>query len=140
MRFVATLILLTLAACGEAPPETLPGRWYTAAQVAEGAGLYQLYCAACHAPDGSATADWRTPGADGHYPPPPLDGTAHTWHHPLDVLSETIAAGGAEFGGVMPGFSGSLDEPDRLAVIAWVQSLWPDDIYQRWYEIEQRSR
>ena len=140
MRIVAAFLLLPLAACAEPAADTVPGRWYTAGQVAAGAPLYQRYCAACHAVDGSATPDWRTPDDSGNYPPPPLDGTAHTWHHPLDVLTHTIAEGGAAFGGVMPGFAAVLDDDERLAVVAWVQSLWSDQIYRRWEEIDTRSR
>lgn len=116
------------------------GRWYSVEQVERGRGLYQAHCAVCHAADGSATAQWRKPGADGNYPPPPLNGTAHTWHHPLDLLSDTIANGGAQFGGVMPGFGAVLNEDDRLAVVAWFQSLWTDDIYGKWQEIDARNR
>lgn len=140
MRFgLSVIACIGLVACEQAA-ETVPGRWYTEAQVSAGEPLYQTYCAVCHAVDGSATPEWRTPGADGNYPPPPLNGTAHTWHHPLDVLDSTIAVGGAEFGGVMPGFGAALNEADRLAIIAWFQSLWPDEIYARWEEIDQRTR
>ncbi len=109
-------------------------------QVEIGAPLYQAHCAVCHAADGSATDEWRTPDALGNYPPPPLNGTAHTWHHPLAVLDDTIANGGIRFGGVMPGFAPVLSAEERLAIIAWFQSLWPDEIYARWAEIDQRSR
>lgn len=139
LRGFLLVILMPLGGC-EPALETVPGRWYTEAQVEAGEPLYQTYCAVCHAADGSATAEWRTPLADGNYPPPPLNGTAHTWHHPLEVLDNTIANGGAEFGGVMPGFGAALDGADRLAIIAWFQSLWSDDIYARWEAIELRTR
>ena len=139
MRTAIILFLVSLSACAEPAAETVPGRWYTQAQVAAGEPLYQTYCAVCHAADGSATADWRTLDENGNYPPPPLNGTAHTWHHPLDMLSSTIADGGAAFGGVMPGFAAILDEDDRLAIIAWFQSLWSDDIYRRWADIDGRT-
>ena len=140
LRLTALLFFFT-ACSGNAPEtETVPGRWYTAAQVESGESLYQLHCAVCHAADGSATAQWRTPDAAGNYPPPPLDGTAHTWHHPIEVLESTIANGGIVFGGVMPGFAAALDEEKRLAIIAWFQSLWSDDIYERWQAIDERSR
>lgn len=136
------VLLFLLAACTPNAPEqaTVPGRWYTAAQVESGEILYQLHCAACHAADGSATADWRTRDPAGNYKPPPLNGTAHTWHHPLEVLDYTLANGGVAFGGVMPGFSDTLPAEDRLAIIAWFQSLWPDDIYASWKAIDERSR
>jgi mono/diheme cytochrome c family protein len=134
-------LLLLVSGCTEAVVEGTPvaGRWYTEELVAAGAPLYQLYCAACHAADGSATAEWRTPDAAGNYPPPPLNGTAHTWHHPLEVLDDTIVNGGVQFGGVMPGFGAVLDVEQRRAIIAWIQNLWSDEIYARWREIEARS-
>lgn len=133
-------MFLLVCACSDGPGEStpVPGRWYTAEQVVRGEPLYQTYCAICHAADGSATGEWRTPLPDGNYPPPPLDGTAHTWHHPLVMLDDTIANGGARFGGVMPGFGEVLDEDDRHAIVAWFQSLWSDEIYARWREIDQR--
>jgi mono/diheme cytochrome c family protein len=142
MRIVTIFSLLTLlAACDTARQETtVPGRWYTAEQVTAGKDLYMANCAICHAEDGSATVEWRTPGADGHYPPPPLNGSAHTWHHPLEVLESTIANGGVAFGGVMPGFAATLGEDERLAVIAWIQDLWSDDIYSRWKAIDERTQ
>lgn len=142
LRSVPYLLFLLLAACSDNAPDrvTVPGRWYTQAEVDSGEPLYQAHCAACHGADGSATPDWRTPDAAGNYPPPPLNGTAHTWHHPLAVLEDTIASGGVRFGGVMPGFSAVLTRDERLAIIAWLQSLWPDAIYERWEEIDRRSR
>jgi len=141
IRSLFVLLFLVAACSGNAPDqENVPGRWYTVAQVESGAALYQMHCAACHAADGSATEEWRTPDADGNYPPPPLNGTAHTWHHPLEVLDNTIANGGIAFGGVMPGFADALSSDDRMAIIAWFQSLWPDDIYERWQAIDERSQ
>lgn len=139
---IATISIFLLAACspgsGESP--TVPGRWYTAAQLDAGRVLYADNCAECHGADGSGTADWRKPGPDGRYPPPPLNGTAHTWHHALDQLDGTIANGGMRFGGVMPGFGQSLNQGQRLAIVAYIQSLWPEAIYAKWEEIDGRGR
>ncbi len=139
---MVSLFLCAVSACsGNAPDqETVPGRWYTATQVVSGEALYQIHCASCHASDGSATVEWRTPDAAGNYPPPPLNGTAHTWHHPLEVLDNSIANGGTAFGGVMPGFAEGLNEDERMKIIAWFQSLWSEDIYERWQGIDARNR
>ena len=39
----------------------------------------------------------------------------------------------------MPIFQGKLTDEEIINVIAWFQSLWPDDIYAQWWEIQQRS-
>ena len=145
MRNTWWVVCLALSACVEEPtpltvrPEPLAGRWYSAVQVSEGEALYQVHCAICHGADGSATSAWRTPDENGIYPPPPLDGSAHTWHHPLALLDKTIIDGGAAFGGVMPGFGNVLDSNERHAIIAWCQSLWSDELYSRWQAIDARE-
>lgn len=109
-------------------------RWYTDDQVTQGDILFQQNCAACHGQNAQGTTEWKTTDANGNYPPPPLDGTAHTWHHDLTLLKSTIKEGGKKLGGVMPGFEGRLSERDIDRVIAFFQSKWPDELYQKWAE------
>ena len=40
--------------------------------------------------------------------------------------------------GVMPAFEGILDEEQALTVIAYFQSFWPDNIYERWQTVDSR--
>jgi mono/diheme cytochrome c family protein len=117
---------------------TVSGRWYTAEQLDRGRTLFQTQCASCHGEIAEGTSEWRETGADGHYPPPPLNGSAHAWHHPLSVLEQTIAVGGVPLGGVMPGFSDTLNDDEARSTIAYFQSFWPDEIYVRWQEIDAR--
>lgn len=144
---VVPLSALALAGCGErqtetaggsdpAPPSSAPPpeRWYARAQVERGHDLFQTHCAECHKADASGTPDWRTPLANGKYPPPPLNGTAHTWHHPLSVLQRTVRIGGVPLGGTMPGFADELSAGQIDDILAWVQSRWPDEIYRIWHE------
>ncbi len=147
-RFVLIVVAAAFSACDvdgasptreAAPPvETSPARWYTDDQVASGKILYAEHCASCHGANAEATPDWRKRDASGHYPPPPLNGSAHAWHHSLAVLENTIAEGGAAMDGVMPGFGEVLDYEQRLAVIAYFQQFWSDEIYGRWREIDGR--
>jgi len=107
-------------------------RWYSQDQVKQGSVLFKQNCAICHGDNAEATADWKTTDANGNYPPPPLNGTAHAWHHDLDLLRRTVLEGGQKLGGVMPPFKGKLSDTEIDQVIAFFQSKWPDDLYQKW--------
>ncbi len=149
-----SLAILFLAACeGEQPdpkarwtdtaaPSIAPmqTRWYTQDQIAAGAILYEQNCASCHKANAEGTADWKTRDVNGKLPPPPLNGTAHTWHHPLSILRTVVTRGGAPVGGSMPPFGDKLDATQIDAILAWVQSHWPDDIYRIWHERDLASQ
>jgi mono/diheme cytochrome c family protein len=116
--------LLGACGAGAADDPTVPDRWYTEDQVETGRTLHGGTCAECHGADGSAAADWGPPGPDGGYPPPPLNGTAQTRHHPLEQLDDTIANGGARFGGVMPGFGRDLEHAERSWPMSGAGGRW----------------
>ena len=118
--------------------DTVAERWYTPDEVAKGKTLFLRHCASCHGQSAEGTVDWRTTDANGNYPPPPLNGSAHGWHHPLSSLEQTIAMGGSQFGGVMPGFSGTLSEEEVRTTISYFQSFWSNEVYDRWQEINNR--
>jgi mono/diheme cytochrome c family protein len=109
-------------------------RWYSREQVAAGAALYGKNCASCHKASAEGTPGWKKRDANGKLPPPPLNGTAHAWHHPLDVLRSVVKRGGIPIGGSMPGFAEKLSQEQIDAILAWVQSHWSDEIYAIWHE------
>ena len=103
--------------------------------LAQGRDIYQQHCAACHGSEGQGlVADWKNPGADGKYPPPPLNGTEHTWHHPLSQLVRVVRDGTAKLGGNMPAWSDKLSTEQIENTLHYVISLWPDDIFRGWEE------
>jgi len=108
--------------------------------LARGSDLYLQHCAACHGNRAQGASNWHKPGPDGKYPAPPLDGSAHAWHHPLAALKDTIRNGTQRLGGSMPPWRNKLTEADIEAVIAWFQSTWPDEIYRAWADIDRRAR
>lgn len=127
--------LLVLSIFFLAPgPLFATARWYTADQVAAGADLYASHCAECHSANAEGTENWRKKNSDGKFPPPPLNGSAHAWHHSLNVLANTIQDGGIKLGGVMPAFKDKLDDKQTLDVIAFFQSKWDDEVYSAWLE------
>ncbi len=112
---------------------TAAERWYNPDQVQQGHVLFLQNCASCHGNQAQGLSDdWKKVGPDGKYPAPPLNGTAHTWHHPLTLLRKTVRDGGTKLGGSMPGFNGTLNVTETDAIIAWFQSHWPDQTYSNW--------
>ena len=112
-----TLSLLFLVTTPYADTEELGGK------------IFNNNCAVCHGQNASGPkGDWREKLADGSYPPPPLNGTAHTWHHSPKQLLWTINNGGTLIGGKMPAFKDILKEEEKTAVLDYLFSLWPDKI------------
>lgn len=105
--------------------------------VMQGAKLFQQQCAVCHGSQGQGNPGWRTKGPDGKLLPPPLNGTGHAWHHPLDLLRQTVVMGGAANGGTMPGFKGKLKISEIDSIFAWLQSRWPEKIFKQWEKTNQ---
>jgi len=135
---IVSIFVLLIAGCGEKQTEAenvVPGRWYTSLQVNIGSKVFKAHCATCHGRDAEGTTrDWKKTLPDGSYPPPPLNGTAHAWHHPMSLLRRTIDNGGMALGGSMPGFVDKLSDAEKDAAIAFFQSQWNDEIYKGWVE------
>ena len=136
---VPAIAALALTAALPAAGAEAPERWYDRSRIESGGKIYAANCAECHGARGEATPDWRRREPDGSFPPPPLNGTAHTWHHPFGILARQIKFGAPGGGGKMPPFRGRLTDEEIIDVIAWFQSLWQDDIYAQWWAIQQRS-
>lgn len=118
-------------------PKNLAARKLATEKIRNGEDVYQKNCANCHGLNGEAKPDWRTPGPDGRYPPPPLDGSAHAWHHSTETLEKMIREGSQD--GAMPAWEGKLTNQQIENVVVWIKSLWPDEIYDIWLkEIEPK--
>ena len=112
----------------------IPPKWFRDDQVKLGESLYRTHCAECHGQKAEGAVQWRKIGPDGRFPPPPLNGTGHAWHHSLDVLSQVIMEGVPGGEKSMPAWEGRLSREEVEAIIAWFQSLWPNEIYVAWNE------
>ena len=128
---------MTLAACSDGPRESerqdpQTGRWYSVEQVMLGGPVYARHCAVCHGGQAEGAEEWFRRLPDGRWPPPPLNGTAHAWHHPLWQLRQQIRQGSDPRHGNMPAFEGVLSDAEIDSVIAWFQSHWLPEIYAAW--------
>ena len=157
---VAAMLLLAcgLAACDSkqeppATPDTAPAATDPPAAskptarprvdtqvLARGEQVFRQNCAACHGDRAQGAPNWEKPGPDGKYPAPPLDGSAHAWHHPRVALIKVIKQGTQKIGGNMPAWQGKLSDADIDAVITYFQSLWPDEVYADWTQIDARGQ
>lgn len=147
LMLVSLFSVLVLSGCNSessattaAVPGSVPPRLNDPQQLARGKVLFQENCAVCHGADAQGAFNWRTPGSDGKYLPPPLNGTGHAWHHPRAALQQTIRNGTIALGGSMPPWRDKLSEQDINDLISWFQSQWSEEVYQAWWEIDQRAR
>jgi mono/diheme cytochrome c family protein len=134
-RLLAGLLLLA-ALPASAYAADAASRWYTEKEAKKGAALYATHCAVCHGAAGEGQPGWEQRDEMGFYPPPPVNADGHAWHHPLTDMLRVLDTGGGPTGGTMPSFVDVLKERDKRAVIAYVQSLWPEEIYRQWVEID----
>lgn len=135
---VATVTKL-LQQIQQSQTEKMVERNFDISQITRGRASYQEHCAVCHGPNGEATPDWRKPLENGRYPPPPLDDTAHAWHHSTEELKRFILKGGPPGEGRMPGWEDKLTEQQIDDILVWIKSLWSNEVYDAWYKrIENR--
>ena len=98
----------------------------------KGMELYTNNCVSCHMENLVGNPDWKSGvDEDGQRLPPPLNGTAHTWHHSPDQLFQVIRYGYKKFD---PNYKGKmlgnedLSEDDVWSILAYIKSLWPEEI------------
>lgn len=115
-----------------------------AAQVVLGQAVYKSNCASCHGANLEGQADWQYRKASGKLPAPPHDENGHTWHHPDPQLFDVIKYGTAAiappgYATDMGAFKDTLSDAEIWAVIAYIQSRWPEDIRARQRMITEQA-
>lgn len=129
-----------LQALDEAADTPPPDRNLDSAQAARGRAVYTQNCLACHGAEGKGQpGDWRIRDAAGRFPPPPLDDSAHAWHHPTAALLEVVREGSPGGQGNMPAWKDKLSEQEIQDVVTYIKSLWSEPVYRLWWKAEQQS-
>ncbi|MDC9715409.1 MAG: cytochrome c [Gammaproteobacteria bacterium] len=125
MKLSALLMFIFLTGCFDSNAQT-------ADSVALGKATFDKNCVTCHGKSAQGlVTNWKTP-INGKYPAPPLNGSAHAWHHSPKLLLKTINEGGVKLGGSMPGFKNTLSTDEKQALLDYLYSLWPKNIQQRY--------
>jgi len=81
--------------------------------LALGETLYTQSCASCHGAAGEGFAQAGVPA-------PPLDGSAHSWHHADEQILGLIREGGT----IMPAVGRAWSNDQRAAVLTFVKTRW----------------
>jgi len=114
-----------------------------AARIKLGQTLYGEHCASCHGKNLEGQPNWKVAKPDGRLPAPPHDATGHTWHHPGNQLFEITKKGtealiGGTYRSDMIGFADVLSDDEIRAVLAYIESTWPEPIRKRRERMRKR--
>jgi len=126
-------IVLAMVACTGKPTGAEPKN---AARVKQGEALYAQHCASCHGAKREGQADWRRRKPDGRLPAPSHNETGHTWHHPDAMLFSIVKHGMVPplapegYQSDMPAFGGKLSDREIWAVLSYIESTWPAEVWQ----------
>lgn len=145
VSLAAAVYFLVFDKPDRAPAEKVWADPSNAELVALGKQVYAAQCASCHGAKLEGEGNWRRRKPDGTLAAPPHDETGHTWHHPDWMLFEYTKYGGEKFtrGAVksaMPGFGDKLSDREIHAVLAYIKSLWPEDVRARQAQISKLQK
>jgi mono/diheme cytochrome c family protein len=107
------------------------------AELTMGQEVYEQHCKDCHGIKAIGEDPEKPQGGftdENEYIAPALNGTGHSWHHPPVFLFQHVKNRIVNKSSPMPPFAGILSDEEINAVIAYIKSLWPEDIRIRYYE------
>lgn len=92
--------------------------------VAAGRKTYEQYCQACHGKNGIGERPKQMYAEDQYgFVAPPLDNSAHGWHHTDANLLHTILNGSSRNPRMLP-FKDIISKEDAKDAVAYIKSLW----------------
>ena len=110
-----------------------------------GKTTYAESCASCHGADLEGQPDWKSSLPSGRLPAPPHDASGHTWHHSDAMLFRIVKEGtaavvGGKYESDMPAFQDVLTDEQIRAVLAFIESTWPDQEREAQAQISRNDR
>lgn len=97
--------------------------------IARGAETYGKLCVSCHGKNGEGERpeDMYAVDANGFVVAPPLDSSAHAWHHSDTALVDFILNGSPQ-NPRMRAWKDTLDRQSALELVAYMKSLWSPEV------------
>jgi mono/diheme cytochrome c family protein len=137
--FYAVCVIFATSILGVTDTVAQTERYNDEEVISQGKELFSTNCAVCHGENAEGTVkNWQELDENGKYPAPPLNGTAHAWHHSINGLANVIRSGTISMGGSMPAWQGKLSDDEIFSLIMYLSTLWPEELYQSWMEINQQ--
>lgn len=126
---VVILLFVVIAGCSRSSSVSEEKIELSPTLVAEGEKLFNANCTKCHGDKGigeSSDVYIRDERGDLVATPaaPPLDDTAHAWHHTDGELVGIILNGSPQRNTRMMAWKEILSEDDARAIVAYIKSLW----------------
>ena len=100
-------------------PGASSGGLTASAKPQHGKVLYKQYCASCHGSVGQGELDWKYK----EHGAPPLDSSAHAWHHE-DAQLVSMILDKPRPDSPMPPWRGILSRDDVIDLVAYIKTLW----------------
>lgn len=123
-RWAIAIILIAALAVGYSILTKDGGPTSPSPQVVKGEKLYGTYCISCHGNKGVGENPKDIYATDEYgFVAPPLDESAHAWHHTDEGLVMMILDGSPR-NPRMRAWKGVLTEEDAAALVEYIKSLW----------------
>lgn len=114
------IVSLTLGCVSSTPESEKP----VPPPISKGEALYQKYCVSCHGEKGVGENPLNIYATDEYgVIAPPLDESAHAWHHTDEALVEVILEGSSR-NPRMKSWKDVLTEEDARDLVGYIKSLW----------------
>ncbi len=92
-----------------------------------GKALYQEKCQSCHGVEGVGESySVQSLQEKGYVMAPPLDDSAHAWHHTDEALVKIILEGGSRPSRMPAWGKQGLTEKEAKELVAYIKSLWSE--------------
>jgi mono/diheme cytochrome c family protein len=103
--------------------------------IARGKEIFAANCAVCHGENAVGEEVSSPMGGEkpnGDWLAPALNGRGHGWHHRPQELVRMIMFGSPRPGSRMQGWEGKLSDEDLNSILAYLYSIWPQQIQARY--------